>query len=74
MINTCEDRMPKGIYKQLNLLVSEEAVFGTNTFNSSCMSSLLPNLKQSLFKSSRLRCLCISSPVNGTRGEEYRKI
>lgn len=54
MINTCEDRMPKGIYKQFNLLVSEEAVFGTNTFNSSCMRGLLPNLKQSLFKSPRL--------------------
>lgn len=27
MISICEEGMPTGIYKQLNLLVSEEALF-----------------------------------------------
>ena len=71
MISLCEDRMPTGIYKQLNLLVSEEAVLsGINTFDGPCMSSLLSSLEKLLCKPPRLRCFCISSPRNGTMGVE----
>lgn len=42
MISICEEGMPTGIYKQLNLLVSEEALFsGISMFDGLFMSSLL---------------------------------
>ena len=66
--------MPTGIYKQLNLLVSEEAVFsGISMFEGLCMSSFLSSLEKLLCKPPRLRCFCISSPRNGTVGYKIRK-
>lgn len=39
----CEARMPKGIYKQINLVASEEAIntSGVSMSDGSCMSSSL---------------------------------
>lgn len=66
--------MPTGIYKQLNLLVSEEAVFsGISMFEGLCMSSFLSSLEKLLCKPPRLRCFCIFSPRNGTMGHKIRK-
>lgn len=68
--------MPKGIYEQINLLVSEEAIntSGISVFDGSCMSNSLSSLGKLLCKPPSLRCLCISSPRNSTIGEECGRI